>query len=203
MEQPPCDAKTILLSIFVPDWGSDNVIFETSRAAPRPFGNAVSYVNSAFLARTSGDAASGELIVDEICLAFGAYGVDHAARAWKVEEFLKGKSMSASVILEAVRLLKDVISPSEGTTHPEYRVSLAVSFLFSFLSSLGNNLNEPANAIAPNGSCANGSEKHGTLGSDDLPVRSRQELVFSDEYQPVGKPITKAGAELQASGIFL
>ncbi|VAI22974.1 unnamed protein product [Triticum turgidum subsp. durum] len=200
LEQPPCDAKTILLSIFVPDWGSDNVIFETSRAAPRPFGNAVSYVNSAFLARTSGDAASGELIIEDICLAFGAYGVDHATRARKVEEFLKGKSVSAAVILEAVQLLKDVISPSEGTTHPEYRVSLAVSFLFSFLSSLGNNLNEPANAIAPNGSCANGSEKHGTLGSDDLPVRSRQELVFSDEYQPVGKPITKAGAELQASG---
>ncbi|VAI22978.1 unnamed protein product [Triticum turgidum subsp. durum] len=195
LEQPPCDAKTILLSIFVPDWGSDNVIFETSRASPRPFGNAVSFVNSAFLARTS-----GQLVIEDICLAFGAYGVDHATRARKVEEFLKGKSVSAAVILEAVQLLKDVISPSEGTTHPEYRVSLAVSFLFSFLSSLGNNLNEPANAIAPNGSCANGSEKHGTLGSDDLPVRSRQELVFSDEYQPVGKPITKAGAELQASG---
>ncbi|VAI22982.1 unnamed protein product [Triticum turgidum subsp. durum] len=194
LEQPPCDAKTILLSIFVPDWGSDNVIFETSRAAPRPFGNAVSYVNSAFLARTSGDAASGELIIDEICLAFGAYGVDHATRARKVEEFLKGKSVSGPVILEAVQLLKDVISPSEGTTHPEYRVSLAVSFLFSFLSALGNNLN------APNGSCPNDPEKHGKVASDDLPIRSRQELVFNDEYKPVGKPITKSGAELQASG---
>ncbi|VAI23031.1 unnamed protein product [Triticum turgidum subsp. durum] len=209
LEQPPCDAKTILLSIFVPDWGSDNVIFETSRAAPRPFGNAVSYVNSAFLARTSGDAASGELIVDEICLAFGAYGVDHAARAWKVEEFLKGKSMSASVILEAVRLLKDAISPSEGTTHPEYRVSLAVSFLFSFLSSLANNLNEPAKAITTNGLSTNGTmngngasslEKESKVASDDLPIRSRQELVFTEEYKPVGKPTTKAGAELQASG---
>ncbi|VAI37753.1 unnamed protein product [Triticum turgidum subsp. durum] len=197
LEQPPCDAKTILLSIFVPDWGSDNVIFETSRASPRPFGNAVSFVNSAFLARTS-----GQLIIEDICLAFGAYGVDHATRARKVEEFLKGKSMSAPVILEAVQLLKDVISPSEGTTHPEYRVSLAVSFLFSFLSSLGNNQNEPesAKAIASNGSCANGYEKYGLVASDDLPVRSRQELVFSDEYKPVGKPITKAGAELQASG---
>uniref|UniRef100_A0A453M0V1 FAD-binding PCMH-type domain-containing protein n=1 Tax=Aegilops tauschii subsp. strangulata TaxID=200361 RepID=A0A453M0V1_AEGTS len=209
LEQPPCDAKTILLSIFVPDWGSDNVIFETSRAAPRPFGNAVSYVNSAFLARTSGDAASGELIVDEICLAFGAYGVGHASRARKVEEFLKGKSVSASVILEAVRLLKDVISPSEGTTHPEYRVSLAVSFLFSFLSSLATDLDEPAKAITPNGISTNGTmngngasslEKQSKVGSDDLPIRSRQELVFTEEYKPVGKPTTKAGAELQASG---
>ncbi|XP_048532182.1 probable aldehyde oxidase 1 isoform X2 [Triticum urartu] len=201
LEQPPCDAKTILLTIFVPDWGSDSVIFETSRAAPRPFGNAVSYVNSAFLARTSGDAASGELLIEDICLAFGAYGVDHANRARKVEEFLKGKPASAPVILEAVQSLKDVISPSEGTTHPEYRVSLAVSFLFSFLSSLSNNLNEPAKYIAPNGSCAKSSpEKQDEVASDGLPIRSRQELVFNDEYEPVGKPITKAGAELQASG---
>ncbi|EMS58126.1 putative aldehyde oxidase 2 [Triticum urartu] len=199
LEQPPCDAKTILLSIFVPDWGSDNVIFETSRVAPRPFGNAVSYVNSAFLARTSGDGASGKLIIEDICLAFGAYGVDHTTQARKVEEFLKGKSVSAPVILEAVRLLKDIIMPSEGTTHPEYRVSLAVSFLFSFLSSLGNNLTEPAKAIAPNGSCANGS-MNGQVASEDLQIRSRQELVFNDEYKPVGKPITKSGAELQASG---
>ncbi|XP_044950711.1 indole-3-acetaldehyde oxidase-like [Hordeum vulgare subsp. vulgare] len=177
LEQPPCDAKTILLIIFVPDWGSDSVIFETSRAATRPFGNVVSYVNSAFLARTSQDAASEGFVIEDICLAFGAYGVDHATRARKVEEFLKGKSVSAPVILEAVQLLKDVISPSEGTTHPEYRVSLAVSFLFSFLSSLGNNLN------ALNGSCVNGSEKHGKVASNDLPIRSRQELVFNDEYK--------------------
>ncbi|PNT73993.1 hypothetical protein BRADI_1g06200v3 [Brachypodium distachyon] len=212
LEQPPCDVRTILLSVFVPDWSSDNVTFETSRAAPRPFGNAVSYVNSAFLARTSGDAASGGLLIEDICLAFGAYGVDHARRAQKVEEFLKGKSVSAPVILEAIRLLKDAISPSKGTTHPEYRVSLAVSFLFSFLSSLANNLNEPSkDSSIPNGngSCANGKmngiaknlpEKQADVASDNLPIRSRQAMVFSDEYKPVGKPLAKAGAELQASG---
>ncbi|CAM0876724.1 unnamed protein product [Alopecurus aequalis] len=200
LEQPPCDPETILLSIFVPDWSSDSVIFETSRAAPRPFGNAVSYVNSAFLARTSGDAASHDLLIEEICLAFGAYGVDHAIRARKVEEFLKGKSVSAPVILEAVQLLKDVILPSEGTTHPEYRVSLAVSFLFSFLSSLAKSSDEPAKAIAPNGIMNGNTENHTEISSDDLPIRSRQELVFNDEYKPVGKPIKKAGAELQASG---
>ncbi|CAM0876727.1 unnamed protein product [Alopecurus aequalis] len=195
LEQPPCDAKTILLSIFVPDWGSDSVIFETSRVSPRPFGNAVSYVNSAFLARTSGD-----LLIEEICLAFGAYGVDHAIRARKVEEFLKGKSVSAPVILEAVQLLKEVILPSEGTTHPEYRVTLAVSFLFSFLSSLAKDQVEPTKAIAPNGIMNGNTENHTKISSDDLPIRSRQELVFNDEYKPVGKPIKKAGAELQASG---
>ncbi|PAN44635.1 hypothetical protein PAHAL_9G057900 [Panicum hallii] len=204
LQQPPCDSRTLLLSIFIPDRGSDDITFETFRAAPRPFGNAVSYVNSAFLARSSG----GDLIED-ICLAFGAYGADHAIRARKVEDFLKGKSVTSSVILEAVRLLKETIAPSEGTTHPEYRISLAVSFLFTFLSSLANSLNEAPKINVPNGLYTNGvtngsiehsPENHLNVDSNDLPIRSRQEMVFSDEYKPVGKPIKKTGAELQASG---
>ncbi|XP_062212643.1 indole-3-acetaldehyde oxidase [Phragmites australis] len=204
LQQPPCGSNTLLLSIFIPDWGSDGISFETFRAAPRPFGNAVSYVNSAFLARTSGSH-----LIEDICLAFGAYGVDHAIRARKVEDFLKGKSVSSSVILEAVRLLKDTVSPSEGTTHPEYKISLAVSFLFSFLSSLGNSSNAPTKIDNPNGPYTNGitngttehlREEYIKVDSNDLPIRSRQEMVFTDEYKPVGKPIKKAGAELQASG---
>ncbi|TVU44678.1 hypothetical protein EJB05_04127 [Eragrostis curvula] len=208
LEQPPCDSKTLLLSIFIPDWSSDGITFETSRAAPRPFGNAVSYVNSAFLARTSLDSESGDHRIEDICLAFGAYGVDHATRARKVEELLKGKSLSSSVILEAVKLLKATISPSEGTTHSEYRMSLAVSFLFRFLSSLANDPNAHAKVDVPNGSYPNGTMNGSTenspellkVDSNDLPIRSRQEIIFTDEYKPVGKPIKKAGAELQASG---
>ena len=53
LERPPCDYRTLLLSIFIPSWASSNNIrFETYRASPRPLGNAVSYVNSAFLAQT-------------------------------------------------------------------------------------------------------------------------------------------------------
>ncbi|RLN19387.1 hypothetical protein C2845_PM02G45470 [Panicum miliaceum] len=134
LQQPPCDSRTLLLSIFIPDWGSDGITFETFRAAPRPFGNAVSYVNSGFLARTSVDAASGGHLIKDICLAFGAYGVDRAIRARRVEDFLKGKS------------------------------------------------------------------EHLKIDSNDSPIRSRQEMVFSNEYKSVGKPIKKTGAELQASG---
>lgn len=79
-----------------------------------------------------------------------AYGADHAIRARKVEDYLKGKTVSSSVILEAVRLLKGSIKPSEGSTHPEYRISLAVSFLFTFLSSLANSLNESAKVNGTN-----------------------------------------------------
>ncbi|CAM0902992.1 unnamed protein product [Alopecurus aequalis] len=209
LEQPPCDSRTLLLSIFVPDWGSDNVRFETSRASPRPFGNAISYVNSAFLAKITEAPSSGELLIEDIRLAFGAYGTKHAMKARNVEDFLRGKSVTASVILEAIKLLKDAISPLVGTTHPEYRVSLAVSFLFSFLSSLASNLNEPARTDAPSGSRTDGimdgtaeSSPYNHVKDDinNLPVRSRQELVSTEEYKPVGKPIKKAGAELQASG---
>nr|CAB3492938.1 unnamed protein product [Digitaria exilis] len=204
LQQPPCDHRTLLLSIFVPDWASDDIAFETFRAAPRPFGNAVSYVNSAFLARTSSDH-----LIEEICLAFGAYGVEHATRVRKVENFLKGKLLSPSVILEAVRLLKVTVSPSKGTAHPEYRISLSVSFLFNFLSSLVNSSNVPVKVDTLNASYTNGITngsteyspvEHLKVDSNDLPIRSRQEMVFSDEYKPVGKPIKKAGAELQASG---
>uniref|UniRef100_A0ACD5TTY2 Uncharacterized protein n=1 Tax=Avena sativa TaxID=4498 RepID=A0ACD5TTY2_AVESA len=199
LQQPPCDAKTILLSISVPDWGSESVIFETYRAAPRPFGNAVSYVNSAFLARTSGDAALGDLLIEEFSIVFGAYG-GVAIRARKVEDFLKGKSVTAHVVLEAVKLLKDVIRPSQDTTHPEYRVSLAVGFLFRFMSSLGKDLIEPREAITRNGITNGTAESSTEVANDNSPIRSRQELVFSEDYKPVGKPITKAGGELQASG---
>jgi len=186
LQQPPCDSMTLLLSIFIPDWGSDGITFETFRAAPRPFGNAVSYVNSGFLARTSVDAASGEHLIKDICLAFGAYGVDHAIRARRVEDFLKGKLVSSSVILEAVQMLKETVTPSKDVTHPEYRISLAVSFLFTFLSSFTSTEYSP--------------EEHRNTDSYDLPIHSRQEMVFSNEYKPVGKPIKKTGAELQASG---
>ncbi|CAN6281026.1 unnamed protein product [Urochloa humidicola] len=209
LQQPPCDSRTLLLSIFIPDWGSDGIIFETFRAAPRPFGNAVSYVNSGFLARTSLDAASGEQLIKDVCLAFGAYGVDHAIRARKVEDFLKGKSVIPSVILEAVQLLKETVTPSEDITHPEYRISLAVGFLFTFLSSFASRFNKPAKVNVTKGLCNNGTtndstgysaEKDLKVDNNDLPIRSRQEMVFSNEYKPVGKPIRKAGAELQASG---
>nr|CAB3492934.1 unnamed protein product [Digitaria exilis] len=195
LQHPPCDSRTLLLSIFIPDQGSDGITFETFRAAPRPFGNAVSYVNSAFLAKSSGGG-----LIEDICLTFGAYGVDYAIRARKVEDFLKGKSVTSSIIFEAVQLLKATISPSEGTTHAEYRISLAVSFLFTFLSSLANSLNETTKINAPNGSIQHSPEEYLKVDSNDLPISSRQEMIFADEYKPVGKPIKKAGAELQASG---
>ncbi|KAJ3707261.1 hypothetical protein LUZ61_010966 [Rhynchospora tenuis] len=176
LERPPCDDKTILLNIFIPSWASSsNLCFDTYRAAPRPLGNAVSYVNASFLALTSTDKSSENVIIDCAQLAFGTYGTEHAIRARKLEEYLKGKIVTPSIILGAIRLLREIIIPKEGTTHPAYRVSTAVGFLFRFLSGMAT---KPV----------------------ELSLSSQQDIVVDKEYSPVGLPIKKVGAELQASG---
>ncbi|XBI13481.1 hypothetical protein VPH35_140209 [Triticum aestivum] len=200
LEQPPLDPSTLLLNIFIPHRASDSqkeskVIFETYRAAPRPLGNAVSYVNSAMLGNVSLNESSGDLVLSKLHMAFGAYGTEHAIRATKVEQHLNGKVLTPSVVLEAVQLLRETIVPMEGTSHPEYRVSVDVGFLFNYLSPFVKGIKGPGKTL--NISSA------GSLDTDDickLPLSSRRETVSSDEYKPVGEPIKKYAVELQASG---
>ncbi|KAG0542539.1 hypothetical protein BDA96_02G112900 [Sorghum bicolor] len=196
LEQPPIDATTLLLSIFIPHWIPDSgtktrLLFETYRAAPRPLGNAVSYVNCAFLGHACVDEQSDTLVLSNLRLAFGAYGTEHAIRAKKVEEFLTGKALTASVVLGAIQLLRETVVPMEGTSHPEYRVSAAVGFLFSFLSPLSKGIPEPGKSL--NSSSADSADTN-------LPLSTRQETFSSDDYKPVGEPVRKYGVELQASG---
>ncbi|KAJ1288893.1 hypothetical protein BS78_02G123100 [Paspalum vaginatum] len=200
LEQPPLDATTLLLSIFIPHWISDyqaetSLLFETYRAAPRPLGNAVSYVNCAFLGHASVDEQSDTLVLSDLRLAFGAYGTEHAIRAKKVEEFLTGKSLTASVVLGAIHLLRETIVPLEGTSHPEYRVSAAVGFLFSFLSPFSKGIPEPGKALG-----SGSADSAGTDDAGNLLLSSRQETIPNGEYKPVGEPIKKYGVELQTSG---
>ncbi|XP_037468036.1 putative aldehyde oxidase-like protein isoform X2 [Triticum dicoccoides] len=200
LEKPPLDPSTLLLSVFIPNWASDsqkesNVILETYRAAPRPLGNAVSYINSAMLGHVSLNEPSGDLVLSNLHMAFGAYGTEHAIRATKVEQHLTGKVLTPSVVLEAVQLLRETIVPMEGTSHPEYRVSVAVGFLFSYLSPFAKGIKGPGKTL--NISSA------GSLDTDDicnLPLSSRRETISIDEYKPVGEPIKKYAVELQASG---
>ncbi|CAL5076012.1 unnamed protein product [Urochloa decumbens] len=200
LEKPPLDPTTLLLSIFIPHWISDyqaktSLLFETYRAAARPLGNAISYVNCAFLGHASVDQRSDTIVLSNLRLAFGAYGTEHAIRAKKVEKFLTGKSLTASVVLGAVQLLRETIVPVKGTSHPEYRVSAAVGFLFSFLSPLTKGIPEPGKALT------SGSSDSADMGDvHNLPVSSRRETITDGNYKPVGEPIKKYGVELQASG---
>jgi abscisic-aldehyde oxidase len=112
-------------------------MFKTFRASPRPLGNALAYVNAAFFARVSTPKEEGnnptQNVIEEGRFAFGAFGTKHAIRAHGVEKFLSHKAVTPSVVLEALQLLKIDVVPSTETSKAEYRVSVAVAFLFEFL----------------------------------------------------------------------
>ncbi|OEL34402.1 Indole-3-acetaldehyde oxidase [Dichanthelium oligosanthes] len=242
LQMPPCDYRTLILSIYIPrcclaptgvlsgDGTMDrtvskrgtSVLFETYRAAPRPLGNAVSYLNAAFLAQVASDGtSSSSLMLTELSLAFGAYGTQHAIRASNVEKLLVGKPITTSVLLEACTLLKKAIVPKDGTRHAAYRSSLAVAFLFSFLYPVTKETLMPVKAVHLNGcvtSHTNGNPncgpdahidaslkkinnvKSGSYSNDCILEYSNQIIEINKDYLPVGIPTKKVGAELQASG---
>ncbi|XP_068650311.1 indole-3-acetaldehyde oxidase-like [Aristolochia californica] len=217
---PSLDSKVLLLSIYIPSQeflGSSlseggSLLFETYRAASRPLGNALAYLNAAFLAQISTCGTSGDHILQNLRLAFGAYGTKHAIRARKVEEFLIGKHATVDILLEGIKLLKATVIPDEGTTSPAYRMSLAVGFLFSFLFPILNqsHINKSV-TLADNsrpseghigitdGSIDQASNKDYVMGPASL-ISSKQAVEVSTEYLPVGELTKKVAAEIQASG---
>ncbi|KAJ8630893.1 hypothetical protein MRB53_024216 [Persea americana] len=246
LEEPPCDSKTILISVHIPSWNQTGnfyskngdligckpaeetkILFETYRAAPRPLGNAVAYLNAAFLAQVSTHAMSESFVLEHVRLAFGAYGTKHATRARKVEELLAGKSLNASVLFEAINLLLVTVVPKEGTPNPAYRSSLAVGYLFDFLHPFVKGLREHVKDLhmqIPNGSInaknltndfkeylnastdkscmktGNFYDKNDHVDRSSLLLSGKQVVDISGEYHPVGEPTRKIGAEIQASG---
>ena len=210
LRRPELDLKSILVSVKIPDWDrimsissgtKMKLLFETYRAAPRPLGNALPYLNAALMAKISRCASSNGMVVSDCWFAFGAYGTKHAIRATKVEEFLIGKVLSVDVLTEAVKLLRSIVVPDDDTSYPAYRSSLAAGFLFEFFSHLVE-----GNAESPNG-YVNGYSTlmsparhldHGKVST--LLTSGKQEVELNKQYYPVGEPIAKSGAVIQASG---
>ncbi|KAJ4724641.1 putative Aldehyde oxidase [Melia azedarach] len=206
LERPPLDSRSVLLSVKVPYWKpgrnvtsktNNRLLFETYRAAPRPLGNALAHLNAAFLAEVSSSSTGYGIRVNNCQLAFGAYGTKHAIRARKVEGFLIGKLLSFDVLYEAVNLLRDTVVPEDGTSYPAYRSSLAVGFLFEFFGSLAESKAEMFS------DSSDGYSSDFLLQDPKFPTllsSAKQVLELSSEYYPVGEPMTKSGAALQASG---
>ncbi|XP_010520494.1 PREDICTED: indole-3-acetaldehyde oxidase isoform X2 [Tarenaya hassleriana] len=218
LERPPLESSSVLSSLEIPFQDLTNngslernklLLFKTYRAAPRPLGNALSFLNAAFLAEISLNQNLDGIVVNHCCLAFGAYGTKRAKRAKKVEEFLSGKVISDEVLYEAIGLLKDYIVPDDGTRSPAYRSSLAVSFLFKFFSPLAQKIAELSNGLL-NGSknFLTETELEGKENGYHNPgppkpaafLSSAQQIIENHEHSPVGKGVVKAGACLQASG---
>lgn len=200
----------MLLSVQIPylkptknsylEKSNSKILFETYRASPRPLGNALPYLNAAFLADVS--LSDSGVIINSIRLAFGAFGVKHAIRATSVEKYLVGKLLSVGLIYEVLKLITGDVSPEDGTSHPAYRSSLAVSFLFEFLfplvdASVSNIDNYILKPTYDSSGIGNHCERTTLLSS------AKQVIETSHEYDPVGEPIIKSGAAIQASGLFI
>ncbi|GLJ32809.1 hypothetical protein SUGI_0660680 [Cryptomeria japonica] len=217
LDKPCLDSRVLLLSVFIPNWNEvsnpvgnngsakfdEKLLFKTYRTAIRPLGNAVSYVNAAFLAQISLSRHQGNLVAKSLRLAFGAFGVSHAIRATSVEEFLVNKVISPGVLLEAIEMLKLQIIPVEGTPKSAYRQSVAVGFLFDFISPLVKDIVPPC---IPDSLEANNNQSGNTFNHKKCSFKTKsiidgkQTMEFHDEYTPVGQPSKKVAAELQASG---
>ncbi|XP_023745900.1 abscisic-aldehyde oxidase isoform X1 [Lactuca sativa] len=202
LAQPALDSTTLLMSVHIPfmkpnkngynsDKSDTKLLFETYRASPRPLGNSLAYLNAAFLAEVS-PYKSGNHVINNIQLAFGAFGNKHAIRANTVENYLLGKTLSVGLLSESLKLLKANIQPEDDTSHSAYRSSLASSFLFEFLFPL---LDSDASYIKSSSLTSDHYDEKRTLLSS-----SKQVLESSHEHYPVGEPIIKTGASIQASG---
>ncbi|KAL3380634.1 hypothetical protein AABB24_001007 [Solanum stoloniferum] len=208
LSKPPLDSRIVLLSVSIPFKKDRNskFLFETYRAAPRPHGNALAYVNAAFQADVS--LCQNGFLINYIRLAFGAYGTKHATRAKMIEGYLTGKMLNIHVLYGALKLVKLAVVPEDGTLHPEYRSSLAVSYVFEFLypftdaySALSGSLFNGINDISvekvfksSKDGCISQGRKQTLLSS------AKQVVESSTEYYPVGEPMKKVGAAMQAAG---
>ncbi|XP_070044274.1 aldehyde oxidase 4-like isoform X1 [Nicotiana tomentosiformis] len=214
LARPALDSRTVLLSVWIPFKKNGNFLqnfskhlFETYRAAPRPLGSALAYVNAAFLADVS--PRRNGVVIHSLRLAFGAFGTRHAIRAKTVEKYLTGKILNIKNLYEAIKLVKLDVVPEPGTSYPEYRSSLAVSFLFKFLypltdvdSAVSSGLFEgTGGAFVEEGSKSINDDGDTSQGKTQTILSSSEQVVESStKYYPVGEPMKKYGAAMQASG---
>lgn len=206
LERPPLDSRSIIVSVKVPIWKREShckLMFETYRASPRPRGNALPYLNAAFLAEICPCHGTDRFKVNRVRLAFGAYGTKHAIRARKVEEILVGRTLDHEVLQETMKLVRATVVPEDGISHPSYRMSLAEAFLFEFLQMLSETSVE-FSGVGLNGYTQSGAgygvEECDISHSPPQLLPAKQTIISSGEHHPVGEPIAKTGAALQASG---
>ncbi|PIN06489.1 Xanthine dehydrogenase [Handroanthus impetiginosus] len=186
LNRPPLDPKNVLLSVHIP-------FLEPARVDGS--------VNSRSTLLFESYHKKG-ILVNNIQLAFGAYGTKHATRAREVEEYLIGEILSVKVLDEAIKRVKGAVVSEEGTSHAAYRSSLAVGFLFEFLNSFsGIGSSEELNDSLLKGAAKSSNDINiSQIGNNSLLLSAKQVVESSRDYHPVGEPMPKFGAAIQASG---
>ncbi|XP_057441555.1 indole-3-acetaldehyde oxidase-like isoform X2 [Lotus japonicus] len=218
LERPPLGLESVLLSITIQSLEFNKsesseprsrFLLETYRASPRPLGSALSYLNAAFLVGVSPCKVTGGTMINTCRLSFGGCENKRATRAKNVEEVLVGKVLSISILYDAVNLLTSTIVPKDETSRTTYLPSLAAGFLFQFFNSLidsparitNDHLNGYSNLPFVKASKLKENQKQ--FHHDTFPTllsSGKQVVEAGSEYHPVGEPIVKSGAALQASG---
>jgi xanthine dehydrogenase iron-sulfur cluster and FAD-binding subunit A len=79
----------------------------------------------------NGGVSTPPQVVKDIVLVFGALGEKLPIRAEKTEAALRGKELSACVLLEGLRVLEGELSMGE---EDEYRLEVAAGFLYRFFA---------------------------------------------------------------------
>ncbi|CAK8538528.1 unnamed protein product [Lathyrus sativus] len=221
LKRPPLGLESVLLSIKIPSLEliksessepRNRFIFETYRASPRPLGNALSYLNAAFLVQVTPCKDSDGTMIQTCRLSFGGLVNKHAFRAENVEDFLVGKLLSVRNLYDAINLLTataTAIIPQDETTKNDYLSSLAVGFLFQFFNKLIdslsgiNNGNLNGHIYLPSVKASDIKENQKQAQHNMVPTllsSGKQILEADSEYSSIGKPVVKSGAAIQASG---
>ncbi|KAK1281653.1 Indole-3-acetaldehyde oxidase [Acorus calamus] len=109
----------------------------------------------------------------------------------KVENFLVGKSLTASVLLEAIRILFDFLRP---LTIDLEEANVAGNGL------LNGGLNGYNKGLGDEVFKTEQLEQFDHLERSGSLLSAKQVVEFNGDHCPVGEPVKKVGAELQASG---
>ncbi|KAF3650789.1 Abscisic-aldehyde oxidase [Capsicum annuum] len=116
--------------------------------------------------------------------------------------------LNIHVLYEALELVKLAVVPEAGTLHPEYRSSLAASYVFEFLypftgahSAISGRLLNGNNDISVEEVSKSSEDGCISPGRKQTLLSSAKQIVESStEYYPVGEPMKKVAAAMQATG---
>ena len=199
----PKTEQVIIKAVTVP-WSDPSEVMRTYKVALRPQ-NSHALVNAGFRIRSGADGT-----ISAATLVYGAVGTPHAVHASAAEKFMVGRTLKALSTDKDQRvklfslLGSEIPVPSLGSAKADavhrvtYRRGLVTAFMSKFLS-------EPSSpSLGPDVMCAapGGYTRRVSVATQSLPGIDTGAPMTDDWYTeaPVGLPVPKLSARLQASG---